>query len=122
MIVNAQVKAAFDAIALSAQSMSNTKLEHYKYIRRYVKVFVRTLTEEEQVYLMITLMDMLHHKNVLTDPATLNDLNNIKVKNVFLYFILSCCGAILIAALFFNNSSLNGTIEMFKGLIELFSL
>lgn len=120
MIVNKQITAVMEEIAKNATTLSNTRMEQYRYLRRFAQVFSKTLTEEERVYILAMMLEMLHYKNVMKDPATINELNNINMKNKLFMFMLFAVGVVLLGVVFKSNASLSGTVELMKGLFELF--
>lgn len=120
MIVNKQITVVMEEIAKNATTLSNTRMEQYRYLRRFAQVFSKTLTEEERVYILAMMLEMLHYKNVMKDPATINELNNINMKNKLFMFMLFAVGVVLLGVVFKSNASLSGTVELMKGLFELF--
>lgn len=120
MIVNKQITAVMEEIAKNATTLSNTRMEQYRYLRRFAQVFSKTLTEEERVYILAMMLEMLHYKNVMKDPATINELNNINMKNKLFMFMLFAVGVVLLGVVFKSNASLSGAVALMKGLFELF--
>lgn len=83
MRTNAKIKETFYDISKKSVKLSNKENEHRKYLRRLIRTFNKTLSEEEQIYVISILFEELSFKSTATDPARVNEIYNIKAKYMF---------------------------------------
>ena len=122
MIINPKIKALFKDISVQSIAYVNTPDKERKYNRRLLKIFKEQLTEEEQLYVMKSLFESIHYKNIVTDPDNVLQMHNIKLRTfTFLFFVVSLF-ALLISALFKNNAGLNSIIEVFSNIFKIINL
>lgn len=123
MKINPQIRETLNEVSKSALEQTNTKQSvDYKHMRRILKVFKTHLTEEEQLYIFKTTMELIHYRNVMVDPDNLLVLSNIKLRTYMFIFMLSTLTLVIAAVLFKTNSTLNGLIEFIARLVKIFSL
>jgi hypothetical protein len=122
MLVNPSIKKVFDEIATNSVRLSNSPVAHYAHARKYVRLFSRSMTEQEQVYLLLFLFEMVHYRNAMTDPETLNEISNIRIKKYLMIFLMTSTFVIIVAAVFSNHSALSGVMNVIKGFLEVFSI
>lgn len=122
MIINPKIKALFKDISVQSIAYANAPDKERKYNRRLLKIFKEQLTEEEQLYVMKSLFESIHYKNIVTDPDNVLQMHNIKLRTfTFLFFVVSLF-ALLISALFKNNAGLNSIIEVFSNIFKIINL
>lgn len=122
MIINPNIKRLFKEVSNQSVAYANTPDKERKYNRRLLTLFKEQLTEEEQLYVMKSLFESIHYKNIVTDPDNVLQLHNIKLRTfMFIFFIVSLF-ALLVSALFKNNASLNSLIEMFSNIFKIINI
>lgn len=122
MIINPKIKALFKDISSQSVAYANTPDKERKYNRRLLKIFNEQLTEEEQLYVMKSMFESIHYKNIVTDPDNVLQLHNIKLRSyMFIFFIVSLF-ALLISMLFKSNASLNGLIGVFSNIFKIINI
>ena len=122
MKVNPKIRAVLDEIAKDAVTHANTPAKNYKHCRRLLRVFSSTLTEQERIYIVSMLFEMVHYKNVMVDPDNLLTISNIKLRTILFTFLLGMVFLVSGAVLFRSNHSLNGIMNMIDGFMKIFSL
>ena len=122
MIVNPYIKMIFKEI--SAQSIANMNSADMdrKYHRRLLKIYKEQLTEDEQIYLLKSLLESLNYRTIVTDPDNVLTLHTIKLKNVTYTFFLTIVVIIIAAALFKTNEALNGVFSVLTNAVKLLSI
>ena len=122
MIVNTSIKSLFKDISKQTVSYSNTPDKDRKYNKRLLKIFKENLTEEEQLYVMKSLFESIHYKNIVTDPDNVLQLHNIKLRTFTFIFFMVSLFVVLVSFLLKNNDSLNSLLEIFTNIFKLLSL
>lgn len=122
MLVNTKIKQIFKEISSQSVIYSNTPDKDRKYNKRLLKIFKEQLTEDEQLYIVKSLFESLHYKNIVTDPDNVLQLHNIKLRTFTFIFFLVTLGLLLVSALFRSNSGLNSIIDIFTNVFKLLSL
>jgi hypothetical protein len=123
MKVNPKIKETLDEIAKESINYFNSdKTFHAIKIRKLYKLFRSQLTEEEQLFVVIYLLENLHYKNSLTDPETLITASNIKLRTIF-FTVISVIFVMIVSALLFKtNSSLNFISDTFSHVLAAIQL
>lgn len=122
MIVNPKIKTLFKDISNQSVAYANTPDKERKYNRRLLKIFNEQLSEEEQLYVMKSLFESIHYKNIVTDPDNVLQLHNIKLRSyMFIFFIVSLF-ALLLSTLFKSNASLNGLLGVFTNIFKIINI
>lgn len=123
MKINPKIRAMFVEISKKAIDQSNSvQSSDYKYLRRILRVFKTHLTEEEQLYLLKTALELIHYRNIMVDPDNLLIISNIRLRTYVFIFLLSMVTLITAAILFRTNSTVNGLVEFLARLVKIFSL
>lgn len=122
MKVNPKLRAVLDEIAKDAVTQANTPARNYKHYRRLLRVFNSALTEQERIYIVSTIFEMIHYKNVMVDPDNLLTISNIKLRTILFTFLLGMVFLVSGALLFRSNHSLKGIVNMIDGFMKIFSL
>ena len=123
MKINPNIRAMFAEISKKAIDQSNSvQSSDYKYLRRMLRVYKTHLTEEEQLYLLNTALELIHYRNIMVDPDNLLIISNIRLRTYVFIFLLSMVTLITAAILFRTNSTLNGLVEFLARLVKIFSL
>ena len=122
MIINPKIKGLFKEVSVQSIAYANTPDKERKYNRRLLKIFKEQLTEEEQLYVMKSLFESIHYKNIVTDPDNVLQLHNIKLRTFTFAFFACSLFALLISALFKNNTSLNGLLDIFSNIFKILNI
>jgi hypothetical protein len=122
MIINPKIKALFKEVSSQSIVYANTPDKERKYNKRLLKLFKEQLTEEEQLYVVKSLFESLHYKNIVTDPDNVLQLHNLKLRTfMFIFFIVSLF-AVLISVLFKNNASINSLLSVFANIFKILNI
>ena len=122
MRVNPQIRNMLKEISTGAVELANTPGKDYMHFRRLLKVYDKHMSEEERIFLLKTVFELIHYRSIMVDPDNLLVLSNIKLRTHVFIFVLTIIAMLVAAALFKTNSVLNGTMEMVTRFITLFSL
>jgi hypothetical protein len=123
MKVNPKIKETLDEIAKETINHFNSdKAFHAVKIRKLYRLFISQLTEEEQLFVVIYLLESLHYKNTLVDPETLITASNIKLRTIFFTVISIIFIMVAFALLFKTNSSLNFISDTFSHVLAAIQL
>lgn len=122
MRVNPKIRDTLKEISTQAIIYTNTTSSDYKHLRRLLRVYDKHLSEEERIFLLKTMLEFVHYRNVMVDPDNLLVLSNIKLRTYVFIFVLVTFGMLIAAVLFKTNSALNGLLEVVGRFIKLFSL
>ncbi len=123
MRINPKIRATFTEISKEAIDQSNSIQDSdYKYLRRMLRVYKTHLTEEEQLYLLKTALELIHYRNIMVDPDNLLIISNIRLRTYMFIFLLSLITLITAAILFRSNGPVNGLVEFLARLVKIFSL
>lgn len=122
MKVNPEIKKALSAIASESIKLANNPTVHYRYVRRILRVYEKHLKEEDKVFLMNTLLEMVHYKSALLDPENMLQAANIKIRTI-MFVTLMVLGVLIVAGMIFRtNDSLNGIVDYFLTIARAISL
>jgi hypothetical protein len=122
VIINPKIKGLFKDISVQSIEYANTPDKDRKYNRRLLKVFKEQLTEEEQLYVMKSLFESIHYKNIVIDPDNVLQMHNIKLRTFMFLFLIGSLFAVLISALFKNNASLNSLMDVFTNIFKILNV
>ena len=111
MKVDPQIKILLNQIDKKTLEYINTPDIERRYIRRLVKFFKNSFTEDEQVYIVKQIIEELRYKNIITDPDNLLVISNIKNRSIFLVFILTVFAMLIGAILFDTNKYLKALLD-----------
>ena len=122
MRVNKQIKEALAAISRESVRLHNDPKKQTRYMRRVLNIYNTHLTDEERVYLLSALMELLHYRNITVDPDVILAINNVRLRSIFFVFVGTVVLMITGAGLFKSNTSISSIIEVFTNFIVMFSL
>ena len=122
MIVNKKISELLEEISNRSIEHANTKDEQRRYIKKLINIFINVLTYDEQVYLVKYFLDNIHYKNILIDPETMLAVNNMRLRTIFLVFLLTTGTVVLGVAVFGKLSFLPGILDVFGHLLGFLSL
>ena len=111
-----------DEIAKDAVTHANTPAKNYRHYRRLLQLFNSSLNDQERIYIVSIIFEMIHYKNVMVDPDNLLTISNIKLRTILFTFLLGMVFLVSGAVLFRSNHSLNGIMNMIDGFMKIFSL
>lgn len=118
MIINKTIKATFEEISKEAVRFANQANPNYDLLRRLIKIYNKDLTDEERIFILYYVLEMIHYKNIIIDPETVLTMTNIRLRYYFmtmgLTFVL--IGVSLIGLFKFDllQDSIEGVLEFFK--------
>lgn len=122
MIVNPVIKNLFKDISNQSIIYANTPDKDRKYNKKLLKVFKEHLTEEEQLYVLKSMIESLHYKNIVTDPDNVLQLHNIRLRTFMFIFFLVSLFLLLATALLKNNEGINSIVDIFSSIFKLINL
>lgn len=122
MVINPDIKKLFNSISTQSVHYANSPDKERKYIRRLLRVFKSQLTEEEQLFLIKSLLESISYRSIVTDPDNIIQIHNIKLRTYTFLFFLFCLGAILVSALFKTNESIGSMVEFFSNVFKILSI
>lgn len=122
MKVNPDIKKALEAISSESVKLANNPTVHYRYLRRIVRVLDKHLKEEDRVFIMNTLLDMLHYKSVVLDPENMMQAANIKIRTIFFVALMTILVILVAGIVFKTNDSLNGVVDYFVTISKALSI
>lgn len=111
MKVNPLISKVIAEISKESVRLANNPTAHYKYIRRILRVYDKTLNEEDRIFVMNQLLEMLHYKNATLDPDNMFIAANIRFRSWSYLTFLIVVIMITAAILFKTNSSLNLIVD-----------
>ena len=111
MKVNPLISKVIAEISKESVRLANNPTAHYKYIRRILRVYDKTLNEEDRIFVMNQLLEMLHYKNATLDPDNMFTAANIRFRSWSYLTFLIVVIMITAAILFKTNSSLNLIVD-----------
>lgn len=113
MRVNSQLKQTLIEIADKTIEYSNEVDTQRKYLRRILRTYKNTLKEEEQMYVLRVISEMIHYRTIATDPENMITLSNIKLRSYLTIFLLSTVFMIMTFFLVSQTSSASSITEFF---------
>lgn len=122
MIVNPFLKKIYQEISDQTVKYTNTPDQDRKYLKRFLNIFKNQLTEDEQLYIMKSMLESLHYKNIVTDPDNVLVLHNIRLRSVTYIFFVVTVLMLLGAALYKTNDTLNSLMEAMSNVLKLLSI
>lgn len=111
MKVNPLISKVISEISEESFRLANNPSAHYKYIRRILRVYDKNLNEEDRIFVLNQLLEMLHYKNATLDPDNMFIAANIRFRSWSYLTFLIIVVMIITAALFKTNSALNIVVD-----------
>ena len=111
MKVNPLISKVIAEISKESVRLANNPTAHYKYVRRILRVYDKTLNEEDRIFVMNQLLEMIHYKNATLDPDNMFTAANIRFRSWSYLTFLIVVIMIIAAILFKTNSSLNLIVD-----------
>lgn len=111
MKVNPLISKVIAEISKESFRLANNPTAHYKYIRRILRVYDKTLNEEDRIFVMNQLLEMLYYKNATLDPDNMFIAANIRFRSWSYLTFLIVVIMITAAILFKTNSNLNLIVD-----------
>lgn len=111
MKVNPLISKVIAEISKESVRLANNPTAHYKYIRRILRVYDETLNEEDRIFVMNQLLEMLYYKNATLDPDNMFIAANIRFRSWSYLTFLIVVIMITAAILFKTDSSLNLIVD-----------
>ena len=106
MNVNPKIKLMLAEIAEQSIKYANTKDERKKYQRKLLKLFKQSMSEDEQLYVLNTILEEISYKNIIADPENMLTVGNIKLRSHFMIFVMSIIVLLLASYLFGTNDEI----------------
>lgn len=106
MNVNPKIKIMLAEIAEQSIKYANKKDERKKYQRKLLKLFKQSMSEDEQLYVLNTILEEISYKNIIADPDNMLTVGNIKLRSHFMIFVMSIIGLLLASYLFGTNEEI----------------
>lgn len=106
MRVNRRIKETLSEIAKESVKLHNEPDQQLKYLRRVMGIYHSHLSEEEKVFVVKYMLELLHYRNLSIDPDNMLTISNIRIRTIFFVFVCSVMGMVIAAALFKTNTSL----------------
>ena len=111
MKVNPLISKVISEISAESVRLANNPTAHYKYVRRILRAYDKTLNEEDRIFVMNQLLEMIHYKNATLDPDNMFTAANIRFRSwsylTFLIIVVMIIAAILLK----TNSGLNLIVD-----------
>lgn len=111
MKVNPLISKVISEISAESVRLANNPTAHYKYVRRILHVYDKTLNEEDRIFVMNQLLEMLHYKNATLDPDNMFTAANIRFRSWSYLTFLIVVVMIIAAILLKTNSGLNFIVD-----------
>lgn len=111
MKVNPLISKVISEISAESVRLANNPAAHYKYVRRILRVYDKTLNEEDRIFVMSQLLEMVHYKNATLDPDNMFTAANIRFRSWSYLTFLIIVVMIIAAILFETNSGLNLIVD-----------
>lgn len=87
MLINDTIKKTLIEIAAESVKYGNSTESQRKYIIRLLGIFNKHLNEEEKIYFIAFILDMIHYRTIATDPENVLTMHNIKFRYLFLVLL-----------------------------------
>lgn len=117
MRINSKIKQTLIEIADRTIEYSNEVDTQRKYLRRILKTYKHTLKEEEQMYVLKVISEMIHYRTLVTDPDNMITINNIKLRSYLTIFLLATVFLVITFFLIGYTSSSESIFEFFNKII-----
>ena len=122
MIINPKIKDTLKEIARQSVTYGNYPDKDRKYLRKLLKIMKEQLTEEEQIYVMKSLLESLHYKNIVTDPDNVLQLHNLRLRSIMMVTLMVGLLMLLAAGLFKTNSAIDSILTIFGNMFKILSI
>lgn len=122
MIINKKINDTLSEISIKSVEYGNSPESRRLYMKRMLKIFNESLSEEERIFFLSYVLDNLHYKNILIDPETMLTANNIKLRSFFLIFTVICLAEILVLFLFQKEIFFKDGFKVVESLLKFMSL
>ena len=122
MKINPEIKTALSVIAKASVKYHNETTSHTRYIRRLLKVFDNHLTEEERIYVIFAIAELVHYRNLAVDPDNMVTISNIKLRSTFFVFLSTIVVLVIAVVLFSSRNGLNDILPMLLHFFKIFSI
>ena len=122
MIINPKIKDTLKEIARQSVTYGNYPDKDRKYLRKLLKVMKEQLTEEEQIYVMKSLLESLHYKNIVTDPDNVLQIHNLRLRSIMMVTLMVGLLMLLAAGLFKTNSAIDSILSIFGNMFKILSM
>ena len=80
------------------------------------------MKEEDKVYVLNTILEMVHYKSVLLDPENMMQAANIRIRTIFFVAVMTVMVIIVAGVVLKTNDSLNGLVDYFLTISKAISL
>lgn len=100
MKINPDIKKTLSLIGKEAVDNGNTPDGERRYHRKMLQVFKHNLSEEEQLYILKTVLEFVHYRTITTDPDNILSIHNIKLRSWFFVFLAVISGTLAISTMF----------------------
>lgn len=111
MKVNPKIREILNEISTKSFEFSNDCVKNKKYLRKILRIFKDQLTEDEQIYVLHTLLELLHYKNITIDPEMVITMDNIKLRHYFTVMLTVFGFIVLLGIVFFQTGVLTAFLE-----------
>lgn len=122
MKVNPEIKKTLSEISSESVKLANNPTVHYRYIRRILRVYEQRLKEEDKVYLMNIMLEMLHYRTAMLDPENMMQAANIRIRTILFVAMMVILIIIVAGIVLKTNDSLNGIVNYFLTISKAISL
>ena len=122
MIINPKIKETLKEIARQSVSYGNYPDKDRKYLRKLLRVMKEQLTEEEQIYVLKSLLESLHYKNIVTDPDNVLQIHNLRLRSIMMVTLMVGLLMLLAAGLFNTNSAIDSILTIFGNMFKIISM
>lgn len=119
MIVNPKIKELLIEIEKKSISYANTPDKERKYLKRLLDIYKTNLTENEQLYIFKIIIELLHYKNIITDPDNIIQLHNIKLRTYTYIMFLIIIIMLVAAGIFKLNDSIANIFTIFNNIFKI---
>lgn len=122
MKVNPEIKKTLSEISSESVKLANNPTVHYRYVRRILRVYEERLKEEDKVYLMNIMLEMLHYRTAMLDPENMMQAANIRIRTILFVAMMVILVIIVAGIVLKTNDSLNGIVDYFLTISKAISL
>lgn len=122
MLINPKIKDTLKEIARQSVTYGNYPDKDRKYLRKLLKIMKEQLTEEEQIYVMKSLLESLHYKNIVTDPDNVLQIYNLRLRSIMMVTFMVGLLMLLAAGLFNTNSAIDSILTIFGDMFKILSI
>lgn len=122
MKINPKIRETINEIAEESVRYANDSDTQYKYIRRFLHLYDNGLSLEERVYLVASILEVIHYRNLVTDHDTMLNIADVKLRTFMGVALITVFTMIVAAILFKTNSHLNRVVEVMFEFTKILSL